>query len=69
MDARCRIELFGELRVVQGERIITRFNTQKTASLLAYLAYHLDRAHPREALIEMLWPDNEPEKGRCAGTR
>lgn len=64
MDARCRIELFGGLRVRQGERVITRFRTQKTASLLAYLAYFLTRTHPREVLIELLWPENLPKAGR-----
>src|SRR5438876_10347187 len=64
MDARCRIELFGGLRITQGERVITRFRTQKAASLLAYLAYHFPQAHPREVLIEMLWPEVEPATGR-----
>jgi hypothetical protein len=52
MDARCHIDLLGGLRVLQGPRIITRFQTQKTASLLAYLVYYPDQAHPREVLIE-----------------
>jgi predicted ATPase len=64
VDVRCRIELLGGLRVVQGERVVTRFQTQKTASLLAYLAYHLRQNHPREVLIEMLWPETEPGVGR-----
>jgi len=64
MDARCRVELLGGLRVQQGERTITRFRTQKTAALLAYLAYHLDRAHPREVLAELLWPWASPTAGR-----
>jgi predicted ATPase/DNA-binding SARP family transcriptional activator len=64
MDARCRIEMLGGLRITQGERVITRFRTQKAASLLAYLAYHLQQAHPREVLIEMLWPGVEPASGR-----
>ncbi len=46
----CRIELFGGLRIVRGESTLTRFPTHKTAALLAYLAYHSDRAHPRESL-------------------
>lgn len=64
MDARCHIELLGGLRVQQGERIITRFRTQKAAGLLAYLAYHLGRTHPREVLVELLWPDSAPDAGR-----
>ena len=64
MDARLRIELFGGLRVQQGERVITRFRTQKTASLLACLAYHVERAHTREVLAELLWPEHTPQSGR-----
>lgn len=65
MHAPCRIELFGGLRVEQGERSITRFQTQKTATLLAFLAFHLHKnSHPRELLIELLWPEVEPRTGR-----
>src|SRR5687768_18294343 len=64
MNARCRIELLGGLRVRQNERIITRFRSQRTALLIAYLAYHRHRSHPREVLIELLWPDSEPEAAR-----
>ncbi len=59
-----QIELFGGLTARQGPREITRFRTQKTASLLAYLAYHLDRSHPRERLIDLFWPDDDPEAAR-----
>jgi predicted ATPase/DNA-binding SARP family transcriptional activator len=64
VDARWRIELFGGLRVRQGEQVIPRFRTQKNASLLAYLAYYADRKHPREALYEVVWPEVNPDAGR-----
>jgi predicted ATPase/DNA-binding SARP family transcriptional activator len=64
MDSRWRIELFGGLRATQGEREITRFRTQKTGALLAYLAFYLDRKHPREVLFELLWPECVPDLGR-----
>jgi DNA-binding SARP family transcriptional activator len=57
MNSQCSIELFGGIRVEQGKRVITRFRTQKTASLIAYLAFFGDRMHSREVLIDMLWPD------------
>jgi DNA-binding SARP family transcriptional activator len=63
MDPRCRVELLGRLRVTQGERKITRFRTQKTGALLGYLAYHLERTHPREVLVELLWPGTSPLAG------
>ncbi len=58
--------MLGGLRVRQGDREITRFSTQKTAVLLAYLAHHLREAHPREVLAERLWPGRSPKQGRVS---
>lgn len=58
------IRLFGGLSIRQSDRLITRFRTQKTGALLAFLAYHRQHSHGREVLIEMLWPDTTPESGR-----
>uniref|UniRef100_UPI003753DF3E AfsR/SARP family transcriptional regulator n=1 Tax=Armatimonas sp. TaxID=1872638 RepID=UPI003753DF3E len=52
------------LRLQQQERLITRFRTQKTGGLLAYLAYHRQQSHAREVLIELFWPETTPESGR-----
>ncbi|MBX3120206.1 MAG: hypothetical protein KF784_14165 [Fimbriimonadaceae bacterium] len=60
MTLPCRIELFGGLRVIHGDRVISRFQTQKTGALLAYLAMHLDRPIAREVIAELLWPDGDP---------
>jgi predicted ATPase/DNA-binding SARP family transcriptional activator len=59
-----RIELLGGLKARQGDRVIARFSTHKTGALLAYLAYHQRRAHTREELAELLWPEAAPEVGR-----
>src|SRR5260370_26189455 len=59
MDARCKIELFGRLRVVQDGRVITRFQTRQTGAVLAYLAFHRDRSHPRDVLMGIAWPEDE----------
>jgi predicted ATPase/DNA-binding SARP family transcriptional activator len=64
MDTRWRIVLLGGLRVEGGDRVLTRFRTQKAGVLLGYLAYHLERPHLREQLIEMLWPESEISAGR-----
>jgi DNA-binding SARP family transcriptional activator len=64
MDVWWRIELLGGLQAVRGDRVVTRFRTQKTGILLAYLAYYRQRAHPREALIELLWGDDDFDAGR-----
>src|SRR4051812_14959169 len=64
MDGCCRIEMLGGLRVMQGDRAVTRFRTHKTAELLAYLAYFHRRSHPREILIDLLWPEADLDGGR-----
>jgi DNA-binding SARP family transcriptional activator len=61
-----RIELLGGLRATRGERTITRFRTQKAGLLLAYLAYHRDRTHPRSVLMELLWPEHRLEPARAS---
>src|SRR5260370_11060612 len=64
MDAPWRIELLGWLPAAQGDRVVARFRSQRTGSLLAYLAYYGHRSHPREVLIELLWPERDLEAGR-----
>jgi predicted ATPase/DNA-binding SARP family transcriptional activator len=59
-----RIELLGDLRAVSEDRVITRFRNYKAGALLAYLAFHLDRRHPREVLFELFWPECVPNAGR-----
>jgi len=59
-----RIKLLGSLRAVRGEQIVTHFETRKTAALLAYLACHRHRSHPRELLAELLWPEEDPSATR-----
>ncbi len=74
MERRWRIELFGGLRAVLpggspppacGGHVVTRFGTRRAATLLAYLACHPGRAHPRELLVELLWPEEDPEATRA----
>ncbi len=64
MDAPWQIELFGEMRARRGDQVVTRFATSRVACLLARLAIFPHRAHPREELIELLWPDNDLDAGR-----
>lgn len=61
VQATCFIELFGGLRVLQGERLVERFQTQKTAALLGYLALNRERLVSRDVLAELLWPDGNSE--------
>jgi predicted ATPase/DNA-binding SARP family transcriptional activator len=64
MDVLWRIEMLGRLRAVYGDHVVSRFRTQKTAVLLGYLAYYPQRTHPRDALIQMLWPEDDLEVAR-----
>lgn len=61
-----RIELLGGLRAVRGERVVSRWRSAKTGALLAWLALHLEQEQPRDALVELLWPDQPPERGRAS---
>jgi DNA-binding SARP family transcriptional activator len=64
MDNRWKIELLGGLSARQGHRTITRFRSRQTGALLAYLAFYRQRPHPREVLIELLWPGYDLDAGR-----
>jgi DNA-binding SARP family transcriptional activator len=61
-----RIELLGGLRAVKGARVVAHFRTRKTGLLLAYLAYHRDRIHARNALLELFWPDDRLDAARSS---
>jgi predicted ATPase/DNA-binding SARP family transcriptional activator len=64
MDLLCRIELFGQLKVIRADQEVTRFRTHKIGWLLAYLALHLGQSIPRERLLDLFWPDAELSAGR-----
>jgi predicted ATPase/DNA-binding SARP family transcriptional activator len=59
-----RIELLGWLRAVGEGRVVSRFRSQQTGALLAYLAFYRHRSHPRDALVELLWPECDWDAGR-----
>jgi predicted ATPase/DNA-binding SARP family transcriptional activator len=61
------VQLLGALRAARGtEMVIERFETRKIAGLFAYLACHPRRAHPREELIDLFWPEAERDAGRSS---
>lgn len=57
------IQLLGGLAAHGPQGRVRRFRTQKSASLLAFLAFH-PAAQPRERLVDLLWPETELEAGR-----
>jgi predicted ATPase/DNA-binding SARP family transcriptional activator len=66
MNTPWRVELLGGLRAQHGDRLVTHFRTQNTGILLAYLAYYPQRAHLRDELIDLLWPDADPDAARTS---
>lgn len=58
VEDRWHVQLLGGLAASAPKVGSARFRTQKTAALLAYLAFHRTRTHPREVLLEVLWPDD-----------
>ncbi len=55
--AHLAIALLGHFEVSLDGRPLTRFRTDKTRALLAYLVVEADRAHRREMLVGLLWPE------------
>ena len=66
MNTLWHIQLLGDLRACREGREIQRFRTRKSAALLARLAFAPHRSHPREELVEMLWPDSDFDAGRSS---
>ena len=61
-----RVQLLGGLSARKADHVVTRFRSARTGALFAYLAFHAHRAHPREELIELFWPDADTEAGRAS---
>jgi DNA-binding SARP family transcriptional activator len=62
--ARLRIALLGSYTVTLDDLPLTTFPTDKVRALLAYLAVESDRAHRRETLATLLWPDSSETAAR-----
>ncbi len=64
MEYHWHIELLGGLSVTRDGERTTKFATQKTAALLAFLAFYRGKPYLRDTLVEMLWPEADPSQGR-----
>lgn len=56
---RLSISLLGPLDIKLDEGPVSAFQSDKVRALLVYLAVAGDRAHRRETLAGLLWPDYE----------
>ncbi len=58
------IALIGPVEVALDGAAVTNFDYAKVRALLAYLAAEPERAHSRDALAELLWPEQPGTAGR-----
>jgi len=59
--AHLSLSFFGPFQAALDEQPLTGFDSDKGRALLAYLAVESDRAHRRESLSAMFWPER-PER-------
>ncbi|CAN5338322.1 hypothetical protein BH11PSE9_BH11PSE9_08540 [soil metagenome] len=59
-----QVRLLGGLEARNGEVVLTHFVSHAIGALLARLALHPQRSHPREELVELLWPGVALDVGR-----
>ena len=58
------VRVLGSVEAQGHGQLISRWPSRAVAALLARLALAPDRAHPREELVELLWPGVALEVGR-----
>ena len=66
--ARLGLALLGGMTITLDGIDVSGFNSDKVRALLAYLAVESDRAHLRESLATLLWPDY-PERSALTNLR
>ena len=64
LQARWHVSLLGGLHLSGAAQVLTRLPSRAVTALLARLALAPERAHPREELIELLWPGVDVSTGR-----
>src|SRR5256885_10949155 len=65
MVAQFQLKVFGSPQLVHGSRSPVRFRTKKHLAVRLYLHFEgRARSIPRDQLVDLLWPDVPPEKGR-----
>ena len=55
--ARLSLSLLGPLQIALDGAPVSGFAYNKARALLIYLVIEADRAHQRDALVGLLWPD------------
>jgi len=60
-----KISLLGGFQLKVDQQIISRLESRKVESLLAFLVKNQDRPHSREVLVGMFWPDMPETKAKA----
>jgi predicted ATPase/DNA-binding SARP family transcriptional activator len=66
--AHLSLSLLGSFHATLDGQPVTGFESNKVRALLAYLAVEAGRAHPRDVLAALLWPDR-PDRAALANLR
>jgi DNA-binding SARP family transcriptional activator len=64
--AHVRVQVFGKLRLQNGDTRLEHFPTRRVEELLGYLLINQKTPIPRDRLVEVLWPDSSPANGRAS---
>jgi DNA-binding SARP family transcriptional activator len=62
----CRLTTFGSLVLFVGDALIAAPATQKARAILAYCVLNRRSNIARERLLELFWPDIDPERSRAS---
>lgn len=60
------IRLLGSVQVLDGEKLLPPFPTQRSRELFASLAARPNYPHPRSTLAGSLWPEKSEDKARAS---
>ena len=66
MTTTINLNVLGPLLIENDHHQPIEIGQRKHEALLAYLAVESQRAHSRESLIGLLWPDSPPDKARLS---
>ncbi|MEN8129683.1 MAG: BTAD domain-containing putative transcriptional regulator [Pseudomonadota bacterium] len=58
------LSLFGGFQLVDDAGNVVKLSMRKTKALLAWLALHQDKSHPRERLALLLWEESDDRQAR-----
>ena len=62
--AHLSLGVLGSLQVLIDDKPVAALESDKVCALLVYLAVEADRAHRRESLVGLLWPDSPEQVAR-----